>query len=40
MLDDGCVGSVAEIYDADEPRYPNGALAQAWSVAAVLSILL
>ncbi|MBR3280471.1 MAG: glycogen debranching enzyme N-terminal domain-containing protein [Clostridia bacterium] len=40
MLDDGCVGSVCEIYDADEPRYPNGALAQAWSVAAILTILL
>ena len=39
LLDDGCVGSVAEIYDAEEPRYPNGALAQAWSVAAILSIL-
>jgi glycogen debranching enzyme len=29
----GCVGSVAEIYDADEPRYPRGCPAQAWSVA-------
>ena len=39
LLDDGCVGSVAEIYDADEPRYPNGALAQAWSVSALITIL-
>ena len=29
----GCLGSVAEIYDADEPRYPRGCPAQAWSVA-------
>ena len=33
-------GSVAEIYDADEPRYPNGAIAQAWSVAALILILM
>ncbi len=31
----GCVGSIAEIYDADEPRYPRGCPAQAWSVAEV-----
>jgi glycogen debranching enzyme len=29
----GCLGSVAEIYDAEEPRYPRGCPAQAWSVA-------
>jgi predicted glycogen debranching enzyme len=29
----GCIGSVAEIYDADEPRFPRGCPAQAWSVA-------
>jgi glycogen debranching enzyme len=29
----GCLGSIAEIYDADEPRYPRGCPAQAWSVA-------
>jgi predicted glycogen debranching enzyme len=38
MLYEGCVGSIAEIYDAEEPRYPNGALAQGWSVAALLFI--
>jgi len=31
----GCVGSIAEIYDADEPRYPRGCPAQAWSVAEI-----
>ena len=39
MLNDGIVGNVAEIYDADEPRYAKGALAQAWSVAALLLIM-
>ncbi len=29
----GCIGSVAEIYDGDEPRSPRGCPAQAWSVA-------
>jgi glycogen debranching enzyme len=31
----GCLGSIAEIYDADEPRYPRGCPAQAWSVAEI-----
>ena len=34
----GCVGSIAEIYDADEPRYPRGCPAQAWSVAEVARV--
>ncbi|MBQ9313974.1 MAG: glycogen debranching enzyme family protein [Clostridia bacterium] len=33
MLKEGCIGNICEIYDADEPRRPNGALAQAWSIA-------
>lgn len=36
LLNDGCIGSVAEIYDADEPREANGALAQAWGVSAMM----
>lgn len=36
LLNDGCVGNIAEIYDADEPREANGALAQAWSVSAMM----
>jgi glycogen debranching enzyme len=31
----GCLGSIAEIYDAEEPRYPRGCPAQAWSVAEI-----
>ena len=40
LLNDGIVGNVAEIYDADEPRYAKGALAQAWSVSALIKILM
>ncbi len=32
---EGCLGSIAEIYDGDEPRSPKGCPAQAWSVAEV-----
>jgi predicted glycogen debranching enzyme len=35
---DGCVDSIAEIYDADEPRYPRGCPAQAWSVAEIARV--
>ena len=35
-LDDACVGSVSEIFDADEPFTPRGCVAQAWSVAELL----
>lgn len=35
-LDDGCVGSINEIFDADAPYTPRGCIAQAWSVAEVL----
>ena len=35
---EGCIGSIAEIYDAEEPRYPRGCPAQAWSVAEVARV--
>jgi predicted glycogen debranching enzyme len=35
-LDDFGIGSIAEIFDADEPFTPRGCIAQAWSVAEVL----
>jgi predicted glycogen debranching enzyme len=35
-LDDACVGSISEIFDADPPFLPRGCIAQAWSVAEVL----
>ena len=36
MLHEGCIGNVAEIYDAEEPRKPKGAFAQAWSIAMLI----
>ena len=42
MLDGGVqsygIGSIAELFDADPPFSPRGAISQAWSVAAVLDI--
>lgn len=35
-LDEGCVGSISEIFDAEAPFAPRGCIAQAWSVAEVL----
>jgi glycogen debranching enzyme len=35
-LDDACVGSISEVFDADPPFTPRGCIAQAWSVAEVL----
>ena len=38
-LDEACVGSISEIFDADDPYTPRGCVAQAWSVAEVLRVL-
>jgi predicted glycogen debranching enzyme len=35
-LDDGGVGTLSEIFDAEDPYVPRGCIAQAWSVAEVL----
>jgi predicted glycogen debranching enzyme len=35
-LRDACIGSISEIFDAEEPYTPRGCIAQAWSVAEVL----
>ncbi len=35
-LNHGCLGSISEIFDGDEPLNPRGCCAQAWSVAEVL----
>ncbi|WP_131783417.1 amylo-alpha-1,6-glucosidase [Legionella gresilensis] len=35
-LEDSGVGSISEVFDAEEPYMPRGCLAQAWSVAEVL----
>lgn len=36
QLDDAGLGSVSEIYDAEEPYAPHGCIAQAWSVGELL----
>ena len=35
-LDEACVGSISEVFDAEPPFMPRGCIAQAWSVAEVL----
>jgi len=37
---DGCIGSVNEVFDGDAPHKPRGAFAQAWSVAELLRAYL
>jgi predicted glycogen debranching enzyme len=39
-IDDACVGSISEIFDAEQPFTPRGCVAQAWSVAEVLRCLI
>jgi predicted glycogen debranching enzyme len=39
-LDEACIGSISEIFDAEAPYTPRGCVAQAWSVAEVLRCLL
>jgi predicted glycogen debranching enzyme len=39
-LSEACVGSISEIFDAEAPFTPRGCIAQAWSVAEVLRILV
>ncbi len=35
-LNEGCVGSMSEIFDAEKPFTPRGCICQAWTVAEVL----
>ncbi len=35
-LDEACIGSVSEVFDAEEPYTPLGCVSQAWSVAELL----
>jgi predicted glycogen debranching enzyme len=39
-LSDDCIGSISEIFDAEQPYTPRGCVAQAWSVAEVLRSLV
>jgi len=36
LTEDGCLGSISEIFDGDEPQKPKGCFAQAWSVAELI----
>jgi len=36
QLDLACVGSISEVFDAEQPYTPRGCIAQAWSIAEVL----
>ncbi|MFZ2493665.1 MAG: amylo-alpha-1,6-glucosidase, partial [Thermoanaerobaculia bacterium] len=38
-LGDACIGSVSEIFDAEDPYTPRGCIAQAWGVAELLRCL-
>lgn len=40
IFERGCIGSIAEIYDSKKPYLPKGAVAQGWSVAEILRIIL
>ena len=35
MQNNGCIGSIAELYDSVKPQLPKGAIAQGWSVAEI-----
>jgi predicted glycogen debranching enzyme len=37
-LDEACIGSISEVFDAEEPYMPRGCIAQAWSVAELLRV--
>ena len=38
-LSEACIGTISEVFDAEEPYTPRGCAAQAWSVAEVLRCL-
>ena len=38
--ENGCIGSISELYDSVKPQLPKGAIAQAWSVAEIFRIIM
>lgn len=40
LTGDGCIGSICEIFDGNEPQRPKGCFAQAWSVAELIRAYL
>lgn len=39
LEENGCIGSISELYDSVRPQLPKGAIAQAWSVAEIFRII-
>lgn len=39
-LNEACIGSVSEIFDANPPHHPRGCVAQAWGVAEWLRVIV
>jgi glycogen debranching enzyme len=39
-LHEACIGSISEIFDAEGLFTPRGCIAQAWSVAEILRVLV
>ena len=39
FYENGCICSIAELFDSTKPQLPKGAFAQAWSVAEVFRII-
>lgn len=40
ILNNGCIGGIAELYDSKKPQLPKGTINQAWSVAEVFRIIM
>ena len=40
IYENGCIGSIAELYDSKKPQLPKGAVAQGWSIAEVFRIIM
>jgi glycogen debranching enzyme len=40
LFEDAGIGTISEIYDAEEPHKPRGCIAQAWSAAELLRAYL
>ena len=40
IYENGCIGSIAELYDSAKPQLPKGTIAQCWSVAEIFRIIL
>ena len=40
IYENGCIGSISELYDSSKPQLPKGAVAQCWSIAEIFRIIL